>query len=78
MNTRVTVTPAYGRDFKSAKASRESWNDKIQDWILQDITSPWDGKPLNKPQADEAGLVVILRYDRLRKSVPATPYTGKV
>lgn len=67
----VTVTPAFGRDFKSAKAARESWNDMVQDWILQDYTSPWDGKPINKPQADEAGLMVTLRYDRIRKTCQA-------
>lgn len=61
------MTPAFGRDFKCNAEARESWTEKKQDWILHDPTSPWDGKPINKSQADEAGLVVMLRFDRMRK-----------
>ncbi len=38
------VSPAYGRDYKSAKAAQQDWNDG-KDFIQQDITSQWDGKP---------------------------------
>ena len=62
----VEATPAYGRDYRSAKAAQADWlADK--DFVLQDFMSPWDGKPINRSQAIEAGLTVTIRYDRLRK-----------
>jgi hypothetical protein len=62
----VEVTPAYGRDYKSAKAAQLDWRSG-KDWILQDFQDPADGKPINKADADAAGLTVILRFDALRK-----------
>jgi hypothetical protein len=40
---RITVSPAYGRDYKSARAAG----------------------------ADAAGLVIMIRYNRMTKVVPA-------
>lgn len=64
---RMTVTPAYGRDYKTAKAAREDWA-AGKDFLVSDITSRYDGKPINKPQADEAGLTVTLRFCNLTKT----------
>lgn len=66
----VTVTPAYGRDYKSAKAARADW-DAGKDFILQAFGNPYDGKPINKGQATEAGYKVNIRYDKLRKTANA-------
>ena len=64
MSKYITVTPAYGRDYKSAKAAKTDWN-AGKDFILQDITSPWDGKPINKEQADAENYKVNIRYKRM-------------
>ena len=64
----ITISPAYGRDYSSVKAVKAAW-DANQDFILQDYSSPWDGKPLNKedmmksyPQA-----AVQIRFGGMRK-----------
>ncbi len=61
----IHVTPAYGRDYKSLKAALADWNVE-RDFILQDVSSPYDGKPINKQQCD--GKHVFLRYGNLRKT----------
>ena len=65
-----TVVPAYGRDYKSAKAAKADWA-AGKDFILRDFTSPWDGKPINKQDAENAGIQVNIRYNKLTKIVPA-------
>lgn len=62
----VTLTPAYGRDYKSAKAAKADYA-AGKDFILNDITSRYDGKPINKQDVKGAGLAVTLRFDSLRK-----------
>jgi hypothetical protein len=62
----TTVTPAYGRDYKSKKAALADWN-AGKDFIINDISNRWDGKPVNKQGAEEAGLSIMIRYDKLRK-----------
>ena len=60
----MTVTPAYGRDYKSLKAAREDW-DAGKDFIIADMSSRWDGKPTSK--RDYVGKRVMVRYAELRK-----------
>lgn len=62
----MTLTPAYGRDYTTAKAVKTDFA-AGKDFIIQDISSRYDGKPANKQ--DLAGETVIIRYDRLRKLV---------
>ena len=62
----LTVTPAYGRDYKTAKAAKESWKEG-KDWIVQNIMSQYDGKPINKEDADKEGIKVQLRFCQNRK-----------
>jgi hypothetical protein len=64
----MTVTPAYGRDYKSAKAAQAAWNSG-KDFIIQDITSRWDGKPINQHDAAAAGLKIMVRYNNLKSIV---------
>lgn len=65
MTNFVTVTPAYGRDYKSAAAALKDWiADK--DFLVQDITNFWDKKPINKSQADAAGYKINIRFNKLK------------
>ncbi len=59
----MTGTPAYGRDYKTAKAAKADWK-AGKDFIIQDFTSPWDGKPCN---IDSGAPVTTLRFCQLRK-----------
>jgi len=58
------LTPAYGRDYTSAQKAIAAYQSG-KDWILNDITSPWDGKPCSC--RDFPGEPVELRYSKLRK-----------
>ena len=65
----MTLTPAYGRDYKSAAAVRRDWAAK-KDFIVNDISSRWDGKPTNIDDCRRNGdKDVMVRYDRLMKIV---------
>jgi len=59
------LTPAYGRDYTSKAQATEAYQSG-KDWILNDITSPWDGKYCSC--RDFPGEPVKLRYSKLRKS----------
>lgn len=58
----LTLVPAYGRDYKSAKAVKADWAEG-KDFIIQDMSSPHDGRYINN--ADAKGLTVGIRYKRL-------------
>ena len=64
----TTVVPTYGRDYKSKAAVKADW-DANKDFRVQDISSPWNGKAVNKADADAAGITVRIRYDGLTKVV---------
>lgn len=60
----VVVTPAYGRDYTSKAKAIADW-EAGKDFILQDITSRWDGKPINKEDAKRAGFSAVnIRFKR--------------
>jgi hypothetical protein len=63
-----TVTPAYGREYKSAKAARADW-DSGKDFILQAFGHPYDGKPINKHDAEAAGYDILLLAYRKNANV---------
>lgn len=63
----VTLVPAYGRDYKSAKAVKEDWNAN-KDFIISNLFHPSDGKPMNREQA-QPGEKYMIRYDGQRKQV---------
>ncbi len=44
---RITLIPAYGRDYKSKKALMDDF-DGDKDFIIQDFFNKYDGKPCNK------------------------------
>jgi hypothetical protein len=62
----LTVMPAYGRDYKSAKAAKTDWNNNL-DFIINDMFDPYDGKPINKQDADQAKITILIRFNKLTK-----------
>ena len=61
----MELTPAYGRDYKSAKEVKEAW-EAGKDFVINDITSPNDGSYINKEDASKAGMKsVLIRYKKL-------------
>ena len=61
----MTLTPAYGRDYKSAKAAKADW-EAGKDFIIANFNDPWEGKPVNKEQLLKQSPINI-RYNQLRK-----------
>ena len=65
----ITLTPAYGRDYKSKTAVLEDWN-AGKDFVIQQIGHPYDGRYANKENMKDEGKVQ-LRYAKLTKVVIA-------
>ena len=61
----VTLIPAYGRDYASARAVKDDWN-RGKDFIIACIAHTYDGKPMNKEQA-EKGCKYQVRYAKQMK-----------
>lgn len=57
----IEVTPAYGRDYTTAKAARADWNEG------KDFRDTVSSKYINKADAERLGLKVTLRFDKSRK-----------
>lgn len=62
----ITVTPAHGRDYKKRSDAVKDWNEG-KDFILQDVTSRWCGKPCSCRDFKEKGTVINIRYRQLRE-----------
>ena len=62
----MELVPAYGRDYKSAKAVKADF-DANKDFLIVDLGSRYYGKPVNKQDLAIDGAHVMIRYDRLRK-----------
>lgn len=61
----LTLVPAYGRDYKSKKAVQADW-DAGKDFLIQDISSPHDGRYINKEDAASLkGTTFNIRYKSL-------------
>lgn len=52
----MTLIPAYGRDYKSAKAAKADW-DADKDFIIADFGNPYQGKPINKAQLQGSAII---------------------
>jgi len=50
----VTVSPAYGRDYKSKAAVVVDFNNEL-DFIIEDFGDSYCGKPVNRAQLVELG-----------------------
>lgn len=60
----VTLTPAYGRDYANVHDVKQAFLDG-KDFILQDVTSRWYGKPCNVLDF-KSGTKVRIRYNKNR------------
>ena len=66
----LTLTPAYGRDYNSVSAVKADF-EANKDFIVNDITSPYDGKACNAADLRNDGITrVMIRYGKLRKVAP--------
>ena len=62
----MTLTPAYGRDYKSRKEVQAALDADL-DFIIADMFSEFSGKPVNKSQLIETGVrSVTIRWKSLR------------
>lgn len=50
----LTLTPAYGRDYKSKKAVEADWH-AGKDFVINDMSHPDDGRYTNKEDMTRAG-----------------------
>lgn len=65
--TTAIVTPAYGRDYKDSKAALADW-EANKDFIIQNVTDPWEGKPCNKSDLSKSHYThVNIRYNKRRE-----------
>jgi hypothetical protein len=60
----ITVTPAYGRDYKTAKAAKADWK-AGKDFIINAFGHPYDGKPISI--RDKTGDKINIRFCRNTK-----------
>lgn len=58
----LTVVPAYGRDYKTAKEAKSAF-EANSDFLIMDISSPDDGKYASKHDLP-AGTEVKIRYNK--------------
>lgn len=63
-----SVVPAYGRDYKNADDAVADFK-AGKDFILMDITSPWDGKPANWQDLRNYYSQVNIRFNNQRDVV---------
>lgn len=62
----TTVIPAYGRDYRTAKAAKADW-EAGKDFIISNMFDRYDGKPVSCRD----GLDVMIRFDNLTKTTMA-------
>jgi hypothetical protein len=63
----ITLSPAYGRDYKSKKAVELDFN-MGKDFIIETFGHPYCGKPCSITDLHGEGITYVnIRYDRLRK-----------
>lgn len=60
----LTLVPAYGRDYKSKAAVEADFN-ADKDFLIQDISSPHDGRYVNRRDLVGSGVTVNIRYKKL-------------
>lgn len=72
MSNYLECTPAYGRDYKTAKDVKTAWAEG-KDWTVQDWGNKYDGMPINNHAANTLGITVMLRYKRNTQVVVIPP-----
>ena len=61
----LTLVPAYGRDYASAKAVKQDWESE-KDFQIQDISSEWNGSYTSIRDSHPS---VKIRFNKLTKAV---------
>ena len=74
MNTLILV-PAYGRDYHNAEDVIAAYK-AGKDFLIQDISSRWDGKPANMEDLAKSYDTVKLRYLKHTRFVFLNAKTG--
>ena len=65
----ATLTPAYGRDYTSKRATLADFNANM-DFVFNDVTSRYDNKPCNKSDLKSTGVKTVkIRYNKLMKLI---------
>ena len=65
----MTLTPAYGRDYKSAVDVMKAFNDGL-DFIINQISHKDDGRYVTKRELIKAGWSTInIRYNKKRRVI---------
>jgi hypothetical protein len=76
----MTLSPAYGRDYKSAASAVEAWR-LGRDFIIEDIVRPGCGLPVSIESASELkaeGVTNLrIRYNRLTRVTCVSVDGGK-
>lgn len=68
-SSKITVVPAYGRDYKSENEARSDWNAN-KDFMVHDVSSKEDGRYINKSDAKRGGIKQVnIRFKKLRSAV---------
>jgi hypothetical protein len=63
----ITLSPAYGRDFKSRRDAEENFASN-QDWRIESIASGYAGAYATRAELKNAGIQEVeLRYAKLTK-----------
>jgi hypothetical protein len=66
----LNLIPAYGRDYRSKAAVLADWN-AGNDFKIEDVSSPHDGRYVNKADTEKypdlAGLTLTVRYANLTR-----------
>jgi hypothetical protein len=65
METSMTISGAYGRDYKSLKAAQKDW-DANKDFTMRDLFHG-GGTYVNKEDAANMREAIMVRYDQDRK-----------
>lgn len=62
----ITVSPAYGRDYKSIAEVKKAWAEG-KDFVIETVMHPDCGRYINRSDAE--GLSINVRYAKLTKVV---------
>lgn len=62
----VTLVPSYGRDYTSHKEVQTAW-DNGKDFTIYQIFHPYDGKKINKKDAEFQGGTFSVRFSSKTK-----------
>ena len=62
----MTLIPAYGRDYKSAKAVKEDFASN-KDFQVADMSSAYNGRYVNREDLSQSNIEKVnIRYNNLR------------